>query len=395
LQLGRVCRAVPIHNNRNNNRSDKASSSHWASSNNGNSSPLLSAKGQHDENDEDHGNDSINNTPIAPHKNTNGNSNHGTSSSNSRPPYDYMICYPEKMVIEHFYLFQTRYKLHQLLYTHKSVKKVEFMYVDAFLAADPYIKIPGSVNFHFPDGMYRMSQCVEDPKALSNLSDQIVEVIRLNTSPELKKAREIFDRVDRRDFYPCLGKTIYERDSHVDHQSTEDITAELVRLAQEILALGGDMDEISPSMRTDGDDQEKDEGVDEMLIQERDSQLERPLIRGSILYRSDTVISTQTNGQIHLSAEDLIVEKMHIHYGLKQENPLSRLRFFPKASGPEVIAQPPKAASYRAHVPSVFEELAVRVFCRSRTKTEVYVKAFENWCRQRQVTSPVMGASQV
>lgn len=194
--------------------------------------------------------------------------------------------------------------------------------------------------------------------------------------------------------YPCLGKTIYERDSHVDRQSTDEITVELVRLAQEILALG-DIDDTSPSMRTDGDDQENDESLyDEMLILERDSQLERPLIRGSTLHRSDTVISTQTNGQIRLSAEDLIVEKMHIHYGLKQENPLSRLRFFAKASGPDVIALPPKAASYRAHVPSVFEELAVRVFCRSRTKTEVYVKAFECWCRQQQVTSPVMGASQ-
>jgi HD superfamily phosphohydrolase len=39
----------------------------------------------------------------------------------------YMICYPEKIIQDAVSLFAMRYNLHQKVYTHKSVKKVEFM----------------------------------------------------------------------------------------------------------------------------------------------------------------------------------------------------------------------------------------------------------------------------
>jgi hypothetical protein len=54
-----------------------------------------------------------------------------------------MICYPEKMVRETVSLFATRFNMHQQVYTHKSVKQVEFMITDALQLADPYIRIQG------------------------------------------------------------------------------------------------------------------------------------------------------------------------------------------------------------------------------------------------------------
>lgn len=54
-----------------------------------------------------------------------------------------MICYPEKMVRETVSLFATRFNMHQLVYTHKSVKQVEFMVTDALELADPHIRIQG------------------------------------------------------------------------------------------------------------------------------------------------------------------------------------------------------------------------------------------------------------
>ncbi len=41
--------------------------------------------------------------------------------------------------------------------------------------------------------------------------------------------------------------------------------------------------------------------------------------------------------QVELAEEDLIVEKMHIHHGMKGNNPVSRLRFFPKHSGENAV----------------------------------------------------------
>ena len=72
--------------------------------------------------------------------------------------------------------------------------------VDALEKADPYILIPGTVTSSHPDGKYRMSECVEDPAALSNLTDNVVYVIETSTSDELAPARELIQRIRCRDF---------------------------------------------------------------------------------------------------------------------------------------------------------------------------------------------------
>jgi HD superfamily phosphohydrolase len=66
------------------------------------------------------------------------------SQASDDDEFPLMICYPEKMVRETVSLFATRFNMHQQVYTHKSVKQVEFMITDALQLADPYIRIQGS-----------------------------------------------------------------------------------------------------------------------------------------------------------------------------------------------------------------------------------------------------------
>jgi HD superfamily phosphohydrolase len=54
-----------------------------------------------------------------------------------------MICYPEKMVPDILNLFKVRFDMHQKVYTHKTVKAIEYMLTDALVLADPYIKFQG------------------------------------------------------------------------------------------------------------------------------------------------------------------------------------------------------------------------------------------------------------
>ncbi len=72
--------------------------------------------------------------------------------------------------------------------------------VDALEAANDYIAIPGSVSSEHPDGLYKMSECIHDALALTNLTDNIIYVIESSTSPELATARELIERIRRRDF---------------------------------------------------------------------------------------------------------------------------------------------------------------------------------------------------
>lgn len=90
-----------------------------------------------------------------------------------------------------------------------------------------------------------------------------------------------------------------------------------------------------------------------------------------------------------IEEDDIIVEKMHIHYGMKNENPVDRLRFFPKDYTYEkTIAYCMNEKQYHTLLPRVFEELAVRVFCRDVRKSNIINTAFQTWCKQYTNTTP-------
>lgn len=103
---------------------------------------------------------------------------------------------------------------------------------------------------------------------------------------------------------------------------------------------------------------------------------------------------------ISLTKDDIIVEKMHIHHGLKQEDPVSRLRFFSKPwstslttnydLNQEMIGRPSKTARFDTVTPRTFEEFAIRVFCRDTSKALLAQLAFQAWCRHSQHASPML-----
>ncbi len=81
---------------------------------------------------------------------------------------------------------------------------------------------------------------------------------------------------------------------------------------------------------------------------------------------------------------------MHIHYGLKEKNPVANLRFFSKhtqQSG-ESIGREMDERTYESTLPRVFESKKIRVFCRHHNKVPLARAAFEAWCRQVDTHSP-------
>lgn len=94
-------------------------------------------------------------------------------------------------------------------------------------------------------------------------------------------------------------------------------------------------------------------------------------------------------------AEDLIVEKMHIHYGLKEANPVKKLRFFGKRDTEDTRRgrEIPESA-YETSLPRTFEEQAVRVFCRNVEWEQKGREAFEMWCQHRKAPTPFPSLSQ-
>jgi hypothetical protein len=79
----------------------------------------------------------------------------------------------------------------------------------------------------------------------------------------------------------------------------------------------------------------------------------------------------------------------HIHYGLGDQNPVARLRFFSKnSSGHTAVGKYIDERTYESILPRVFEDRKVRVFCRHHDKEYIARKAFEEWCRNQNTHAP-------
>lgn len=302
-----------------------------------------------------------------------------------------MICYPEKLVTEAIDMFSVRFRMHKQVYTHKGVKQVEFMICDALMKADPYIRVRGAATDTHPDGLYRISECIEDMTALSRLNDNILEVIRQDPRPELDDARELLVRLDRRRLYSCMGKSPFPRSNRIVGMSEEQIKTDICDIANRLASRegGGENDGEYLESIEESSNEDEDGGAGGRHFDH---------IGGSYsnLSQLSNASTSATASLTPVERDDIIVEKMHIHYGLKDKNPVGRMRFYKRKASREAVGREVKEASYTTSLPAVFEEQAVRIFCRSEDKGKkaTVQRAFNEWCKEARVPTPFPALSQ-
>ncbi|TRY56058.1 hypothetical protein DNTS_017904 [Danionella cerebrum] len=119
------------------------------------------------------------------------------------------ICTRDKEVGNLYDMFHTRNCLHRRAYQHKVGNIIETMITEAFVKADPHIRIQGSSGKTFT-----LSSAVEDMEAYTKLTDQVFEQILHSSAPELAEARLILHNIVCRRLYKCVGQTTAE--THLD-----------------------------------------------------------------------------------------------------------------------------------------------------------------------------------
>ncbi|KAJ1417771.1 hypothetical protein B484DRAFT_453878 [Ochromonadaceae sp. CCMP2298] len=285
----------------------------------------------------------------------------------------YMICYPEKMVKEAVSVFSQRFHLHTTIYTHKTVKKVEFMLTDAMVKANDFLKLKGTITPEHPDGKYTMADAVNDPVAFSYLDDQIIKVIELSEDPRMEESQELIRQLQSRDFYSHQGRSTYKRGSWLHTATDEMIEDKLIALSKKLLEEQAQALSSQPVTST----QDSFSAMDSPVVHSQDSVFVDALRRNS------------ATALLELVKGDVIVDKMHIHYGKKDKNPVDYMRFFPKdADEHEHVAKKVKEDVYESILPRTFEELAVRVFCRYPSKGHSLYLAFDRLCKIHDAPAP-------
>jgi len=310
--------------------------------------------------------------------------------------YQLMVCYPQKLVFEAFDMFSVRFRMHKTVYTHKAAKQIEYMITDILEKADEYIKIKGARSERFPDGLYKISECICDMEALSNLNDSVIEAIRYDQNPKLAPAKAILKRMEQRQLYVCLGKSAYTREEMEKKggkKSEHLITQEIVNISKKLAS--GFYEGTRAADANSGCDQSNDFiNSDLELLEGEQKHTEytdlEPCGNSQDSFYSVAQAQNSQGEPLYseLDANDIIVEHMHIHYGQKQHNPVTRMRFFEKHDDTDTIGRPIKPHVYQTSCPSVFEEMAVRVFCRTVGREGTARKAFQLWCAENKCTTP-------
>ncbi|TFK33680.1 hypothetical protein BDQ12DRAFT_637222 [Crucibulum laeve] len=213
---------------------------------------------------------------------------------------DNQICYDIKDANQIYEICATRFKLHKIIYNHKTAKAVEYMIIDGLLAAQPYMHI---------------AERVHNPETYVHLTDDIMSRIETTTEPELAPARAIFARIHTRDLYKCVDYKVIDWPLRAVFR--EHITPEHIVEAANALSVG-------PSTP----------------VTEDDLELKIPAPP--------------------LEVKDVIVDFSTMHYGMKEKNPLDYIKFYSKRNpNQSAIAG---RGDYSNLMPQYFAEDLIRVY---------------------------------
>ncbi|XP_042319026.1 deoxynucleoside triphosphate triphosphohydrolase SAMHD1 [Sceloporus undulatus] len=242
------------------------------------------------------------------------------------------ICTRDKEVGNLYDMFHTRNCLHRRAYQHKVGNIIETMITDAFLKADPYIRIKGSCGKE-----YKMSTALEDMEAYTKLTDEIFLKILHSDQPELEDAQEILRKIERRDLYKYLGQTQPPEGKEITKEQYDSLSSEIVA--------------SKPAK-----------------------------------FPEDAELKA-----VVLKAEDFIVDVINMDYGMKEKNPVNNVRFYCKSDITKAIKITKEQVSKL--LPEKFAEQLIRVYCKKTDEKIICIatKHFIQWCINKDFTKPQDG----
>lgn len=228
----------------------------------------------------------------------------------------WQICTRDKEIGNLYNMFYTRYTLHRTAYQHRVSCAIEAMVAHALVKANDHLE------FFRKDGTAcKMSECIDDMTAYSELTDEVLFKILYSESQEndMTEAKNIIQRIFNRDLYVCVCQS-----KPVDTK-TFTLTTDAIR------------GEILEILRADGAGQ--------------------------------------------YTEEDLIVQITYLDFGMKHQNPVEKLLVYSK-SEPDRARYLPKIEASRVLGPLTFSELLIRVLSCNKEKSSAIERAAKLWCEK-------------
>ncbi|XP_025076298.1 deoxynucleoside triphosphate triphosphohydrolase SAMHD1-like [Pomacea canaliculata] len=139
------------------------------------------------------------------------------------------LCPRDKEAVNIYQLFQTRHSLHKKAYQHKVKCGVEYTIAEILFKAKDVKFIPGK------DGQDKtIEECIDDMHAYTNLTDDVLQVIRVSKDPQLAESRELLKAFDSRDLFRCVAESKPSKDfTKDDRQKIKKELAEKSKISKD------------------------------------------------------------------------------------------------------------------------------------------------------------------
>jgi len=267
-----------------------------------------------------------------------------------------MICYPKKHVNSAMTFFSIRMANHEKVYTHKKTKAAELQMVDVLLEADKHYSMMLTTQVdddygmklptNFDEFQYKrlpISRAFMYPRLFLRLDDTIVSIIENkaieNSLPQLGPLRQLLN--ERR------AHKVYKRVGEVEIGS--NCWDRFWKMSEEDI---------------------KDDFMKDAVRRSDD--------RKQAVYKIN-------DREVILEPDDFIVEKRELHYGRKEKNPVSDMRFIVKSdqanlcNNLQALPLAVVVGDLPMNTPRSFVRRTIRFFCRKWRKVELVTHCFNSW----------------
>ncbi|XP_055956017.1 deoxynucleoside triphosphate triphosphohydrolase SAMHD1-like isoform X2 [Patella vulgata] len=144
---------------------------------------------------------------------------------------DQRICIRDKEADHLYEMFHARKSLHSRAYKHAVTQAVENMIVDALIIADKCETFTFLGKNNKPR---HLRECIGDMVAYKKLDDTIFQRIMWSTEPELQGARDLIDRIQKRQLYKCVGSTHLNEEGGMKVLEQKKVIEQIAKLDDEL-----------------------------------------------------------------------------------------------------------------------------------------------------------------
>ncbi|GJQ13435.1 hypothetical protein GpartN1_g5226.t1 [Galdieria partita] len=120
---------------------------------------------------------------------------------------DNWLCYHQKEIFNMYDMFNLRFKLHKIVYNHRTSKAIDYMLMDILLYADSYFDI---------------SKSIFDCTNFIRMTDSILYAIEHSREPSLEKSQKILHSLRKRELYKFVCELLVP--SHIPDITEEEVT---------------------------------------------------------------------------------------------------------------------------------------------------------------------------